>query len=147
MAKGARKFRLVKIHRSYTVGEAAALLAVHRNTVRAWIKQGLRTCDDRRPVLLVGRELSAFLQARRSISKRPCSPGEIYCVRCRVPRNPAGDLVEYQPLTSTLGNLIGFCPVCHALIYRRVNRTNLERVRGRLQVSEAQGSERIAESP
>jgi len=63
------------------------------------------------------------------------------------PRNPAGDLAEYQPLTATLGNLVGICPTCDAMIYRRVNRSKLERVRGRLEVSDTQASIRIAESP
>ncbi len=35
--------RLVKIHRSYTVEDAARCLAVHKNTVRRWIKAGLPT--------------------------------------------------------------------------------------------------------
>ena len=30
--------RLIKIHRSYTVEEIAAVLGVHRNTVRQWIR-------------------------------------------------------------------------------------------------------------
>jgi excisionase family DNA binding protein len=134
MPRALPNYRLVKIHRSYTVGEVAALLAVHRNTVREWLKRGLPRCDDRRPLLIVGRDLTAFLQARRSMNKRPCAPGEIYCVRCRVPRNPAGDMAEYQPLTATLGSLVGICPTCDALIYRRVNRTGLERARGRLEI-------------
>jgi len=35
--------RLVKIHRIYTVEDAACCLAVHKNTVRRWIKAGLPT--------------------------------------------------------------------------------------------------------
>ena len=80
--------RLVKLHRSYTVEEVATLLGVHRNTVREWIKRGLPTCDGKRPLLILGRELAAFLQARRAKNKRACLPGEIYCVRCHVPRTP-----------------------------------------------------------
>lgn len=56
---------LVKIHRSYTVEEVAKLYGVHKNTVRAWIKQGLPICDDRRPTIVLGREIAVFLQARR----------------------------------------------------------------------------------
>jgi excisionase family DNA binding protein len=136
MARGRANYRLVKIHRSYTVAEAAAVLRVDRNTVRQWITRGLPTCDARRPVLILGHDLIAFLKARRAVNKRPCAPGEIYCVRCRVPRNPAGDLAEYQPMTATLGNLVGICPTCDTLIFRRVNRTKLELVRGTLELTE-----------
>ena len=38
---------------------------VHKNTVRGWLKSGLETVDARRPTLVLGRKLSAFLHARR----------------------------------------------------------------------------------
>jgi hypothetical protein len=137
--------RLPKTHRSYTVEEVASLLAVHRNTVREWIRRGLPVCDRKRPVLILGRELRDFLAKRRQSSKRPCMPGEIYCVRCRVPREPAGGLAEYRALTSTQGNLIGICPRCDCLMYRRVNRTRLDEVRGSLDVTRAQVASHIVD--
>lgn len=128
-------YRLAKIHRSYTVEEAATLLGAHRNTVRRWIKTGLPTLDQNRPILIRGQALSDFLKSRREKNKQICQPGEMYCLRCRVPRSPAGDMADYQPLTDTLGNLSGICPVCDAMIYRRVNPTRLEQVRGKLHVT------------
>ena len=127
--------RLVKIHRSYLVEEAATLLSVHRNTVRQWIKTGLPTSDGKRPTLILGRVLIDFLQRRKALNKRPCQPGQIYCVRCRCPKHPAGEMAEYQPLTATLGNLIGICPSCDTMMYRRMNLGKLEQVRGSLDVT------------
>ena len=123
MAKRHPNYRLVKIHRTYTVEEVASLFGVHRNTVREWIKRGLPTIDRKRPMLIHGRELAAFLHARRVKNKETCQPGELYCVRCRVPRTPAGDMAEYRASTKVLGNLIGICPSCECLMYRRVNPT------------------------
>lgn len=127
--------RLAKIHRNYTVEEIAVLFGVHRNTVRQWIKIGLPTSDQKRPTLVLGRDLAAFLQTKRKANKRPCQPGQIYCVRCREPRNPAGEMSEYQSLTATQGNLVGICPTCEILIYRRVCLAKLEQVRGNLNVT------------
>ena len=93
--------RLVKIHRSYTVDEVAALLSIHKHTVREWIKGGLPTCDDRRPTLILGPDLIAFVQARRVKNKRKCSPGQLYCFKCRAPRNPAGMFAEYRSTSET----------------------------------------------
>jgi len=138
--------RLAKIHRNYTVDEIARLFGVHRNTVREWVRRGLPTSDRKRPMLILGRDLAAFLQARRLKNRRTCQPGEIYCVRCRVPRNPAGDLAEYQPLTAVLGSLVGICPNCESMMYRRVNLTKLEQVRGKLDVTMPQALEHIVES-
>ena len=135
--------RLAKIHRSYTVEEAATLFGVHRNTVRDWIRRGLQTNDERRPALILGRDLAAFLVARRLKNKRTCQPGELYCVRCRATRTPAGDMADYQPLSTTSGNLIGICPVCDCLMNRRVNAAKLGTVSGKLEVTITQGPERI----
>jgi len=138
--------RLAKIHRSYTVEEVAQLYGVHRNTVRQWIKQGLPVCDDRRPVLILGRELAAFLIRKRTRNKQPCKSGEIYCVRCRVPQSPALGMADYEPLTATGGNLIGLCPKCAGMMYRRVNRARLAAVAGNLEVRFTRRLERIDES-
>ena len=69
--------RLAKIHRNYTVDEIASLFGVHKNSVRNWVNGGLPISDDRRPMLILGRDLVAFLHARRVKNKRPCQPGEI----------------------------------------------------------------------
>jgi hypothetical protein len=37
-------------------------------------------------MLILGKELAAFLQARRIKNKQSCQPGKMYCFRCRAPR-------------------------------------------------------------
>ena len=138
--------RRAKIHRNYTVEEVARLYGVHRNTVRQWIKQGLPVCDDQRPLLILGRDLADFLTRKRASGKRPCKPGEMYCVRCRTPQAPALGLADYQPLTAAGGNLIGLCPQCDCLMYRRVNRARLASVQGDMEVRFTHSPERIVES-
>jgi hypothetical protein len=44
----------VKLHRSYSVEQAAKGLNVHKNTVRRWIKDGLPTVGDRGQTLILG---------------------------------------------------------------------------------------------
>ena len=146
MATRHPNYRLAKIHRNYTVEEIAKLFGVHRNTVREWVKRGLPTSDRKRPMLILGRDLAAFLQARRLKNKRTCQPGEIYCVRCHTPKNPAGDMAEYQPVTTALGNLVGICPSCESMMYRRVNLAKLDQVRGKLDITMAQALRHIDES-
>ena len=127
--------RLVKIHRNYTVEETSRLLGIHKNTVRAWIKAGLRVCDDMRPQLILGRELVSFLQSRCAKKKRPCAPGEMYCFRCRVPRTPAGEMADFVPQTDELGNLVGICPRCSGMMYRRASVAKLPAIREKLDIT------------
>ena len=138
--------RLVKIHRNYTVEEVACVLKVHKNTVREWIKRGLPIIDDKRPMLILGRDLFAFLQAKRVKNKRPCKPNQMYCLRCRDPKIPAGNMVDYQPVTDTLGNLFGICPDCEAGMNRRTSLVKLEQIRGMLDITMPQGLRHIVDS-
>lgn len=138
--------RRVKIHRNYSVEEAAATVGVHKNSIREWIRCGLPAMKDQRPHLILGHDLKEFLARRRQANKRPCQPGEIYCVRCRLPRQPAGGIADYQPLTASLGNLIGICPVCEAMIHRRVSTARLNYAKGELDVRVPQAQEHIDES-
>lgn len=146
MRKRHPNHRLVKIHRNYKVEEVARLFGVHKNTVRAWLRDELPSCDTKRPTLILGCDLAAYLQARRIKNKRPCQPGEIYCVRCRAPKRPAGEMAEYQPITGTLGNLIGICPDCDGMIYRRASRAKLPEIRGKLEVTITEARRRVNDS-
>lgn len=146
MKKRHPNHRLVKIHRSYTAEEIANLFGIHKNTVRTWVKSGLAVTDDRRPMLILGRDLAAFLQARRVKSKHPCKPGEIYCVRCRAPKCPAGDMAEYSPVTEKFGNLIAICPDCNSIMNRRVSLPKISQVRGKMDISFPQALQHIVES-
>lgn len=145
MRKGHPNHRLVKIHRSYTVEEIAVLFGIHKNTVREWVKAGLATSDDRRPMLILGQDLKAYLQARREKNKQKCRPGEIYCVRCRAPKFPAADIAYYAPVTEKFGNLAAICPDCDSIINRRVSLAMLGQVRGKLDISFPQAMEHIVE--
>ena len=138
-------YRLVKIHRSYTVEEAARLLQTHKNTIRAWIKRGLPTLDCQRPTLIHGLELSRFLKCRRERAKDPCPPGHLYCVRCRAPKPPAASMVDYLPITSASGNLRGICPDCEALMHRHVSRARLNEIGANLEITFTQPPARISD--
>jgi helix-turn-helix protein len=127
--------KLVKIHRNYTVEEAARKLGVHKNSVRAWIKSGLPVMNERRPTLIYGLDLLRFLQTRRKSARRPCPPGHMYCLRCRVPQRPAGDMADYVPMAVASGNLRGICPSCETLMHRRINLMQLEALRAILDIS------------
>lgn len=138
--------RRVKIHRSYSVAEVAKLLGVNKLTVTRWIARGLPLIERKRPYLIHGSDLRMFLLANRP-ARQPCGPGEIYCLRCRAPRRPAADMVDYLPRTSKVGVLRGICPTCDVLIHRAVNASKVEIVARGLSIARPAAQQRIADSP
>jgi hypothetical protein len=138
--------RLAKTHRNYSVEDVSRLFNFHKNTVRSWLKQGLETIDSQRPILIRGEELRRFLTERRARSRQTCGPGRIYCLPCRAPKVPAGNIAECIVARETNGTLQGICPDCNRMIYRRINPQKLNEVRGDLDVTLTQAETRIEET-
>jgi hypothetical protein len=137
---------LAKIHRNYSVEEVAGLYSIHKNTVRMWIKDGLATVDNKRPLLIRGSSLRDYLQTKRASAKRKCRPDEIYCVRCRIPQRPAENMVEYEAINAHTGRLMGLCPSCDGIINKYFNITQLEQIRGQLDITYPKTLKHINES-
>lgn len=135
-----------KIHRSYTVEEVAELRGVHKNTVRNWLRQGLPSLKERRPQLILGRDLVEFEARRQKTRKRPCEPGQIYCVRCRQPQHPAPGSARFVPATTGAGCLTGICSRCQTAMYRRISAQKLERDLAAMNITISGAQDHIVES-
>jgi len=146
MGKRHPNYPRVKTLRSYTVEEIAGLFGVHKNTVRNWVKNGLASIDRKRPMLISGYDLAEFLQKRRVKNKQPCKPGEIYCVRCRVPKRPAGDMAEYSSVNEKIGNLIAICPTCDTIMNKRVSFARIGDIRGEIDITFPEELRHISDS-
>ncbi|MBU0657167.1 MAG: helix-turn-helix domain-containing protein [Gammaproteobacteria bacterium] len=146
MRKRHSNYRLVKIHHNYTVEEVSRLLSIHKRTVRAWIKSGLPVLNEKRPMLILGHVLKEFLKNRWTKNKRPCKPGQFYCFRCRAPKYPAGNMAEYHEVTDKFGNLVANCSDCGTIINQRISLQNIERIRGKINVSFPEALRQLNES-
>jgi hypothetical protein len=134
----------VKIHRSYSVDEAARALGCAKITLRRWIKGGLPVLTDQKPMLILGADLAQFLTKSKA-SSQPCQPFECFCVKCRAPKKPAGDMAEFVLLTPVIGNLRGICPACGTMMHKRMKRTALETIGAILDVTIAQAIRHLSE--
>ena len=61
-------------------------------------------------------------------------------------QKPAGNMADYEPVTATMGNLIGICPSCESMMYQRVSLAKLVQVGANLDVTMTQALPHIVES-
>jgi hypothetical protein len=145
MARRRRDRRSIKLHRNYTIDQAARALTVARGTVRRWIKDGLPVLTDQRPHLILGPDLIDYL-GTRAPAKQSCRPHECYCFSCRRPKGPAFGCIEFFPITSTSGNLLALCETCATVMHKRLSTTKLDALRAVVDVTIRQADKHIADS-
>jgi hypothetical protein len=104
--------RRIKSAATYSTQEIVELLGVHCRTVHCWHREGLQRIDSRRPFLVLGSELSAFLKSRFSFQRRKCAEGELYCMRCRSPQRPQDGCVTVRYLNDRRTIIAGRCAKC-----------------------------------
>ena len=141
----ARRFncRRVKIHRTYTIAELAALIGAHKHTISRWIAAGLPTTDSTRPLPYPGAMSFALSCGRANPSNSVASQARLYCFGCRAPKRPAGNMADYIPRTATRGLLSGICPACGKMIYRATSLAKIEQIGGELDIAFPKAEQRL----
>lgn len=134
------------MHRNYNIHELSKLLGVHKNTLRGWMKLGLRPIDLQKPYLFIGLAIRGFLDDRRQKSRQSCRRDEMFCLVCKSPKIPAGKMVDYLPLSPRSGNLRGLCAECGNLMHRCTPLAKLGDFQSIFQVAFPQGHSRIEET-
>jgi hypothetical protein len=118
--------RLIRRDLSYSIQEIAELYDLHPQAVRRWVKSGLPTIDDRRPIYVHGTDLFGFLKQRQAARRRRCAPDEFYCCRCRAPRRVDGNRVTILHQTNTKLLLRGTCEACSAPVNKAGSAAGLD---------------------
>jgi hypothetical protein len=72
---------------------------------------------------------------RGNAARRRMADAAQDCLPCRAPKEPAGNMAEYVPLSGTRGNLRGICSTCGRLIHRMVSHAKIEAIRGKMDVT------------
>lgn len=147
MASKRLNWRLIKLHRSYSIEEISRALGVHKNTVRQWQREGMTPLDGNRPALFQGATIRAFLSKRNAGRKCPCPPGTLYCFKCRVPRPAALGMVDYVSINAMSGNVRAICATCETVMHRRARIAALGSIMPDCDVQFVQASSRLNGSP
>lgn len=117
--------RNIKIHQAYEIDQAACALGVSIPTIRGWIRKGLPAMRAQKPFLIIGADLREYIENTRKNAKVPLEANQLYCLRCRKPRTPLGNMLDYVPINSERGRLVGLCSVCEGTLNRFASRSSL----------------------
>jgi hypothetical protein len=137
--------RLIRRGHAYYVQEVADRFVIHKNAVRNWVKQGLKTIDGNRPMMIHGSDLADFLDNRQRSRKRACMPDEFFCCKCRMPRRAWERLVDLTQLKKERWLVKAICCVCSANMRRIFPARNMPELH-RLFIIQTVNEEHIKES-
>lgn len=115
----------VKAHRNYTVTELADAMRVTAGTIRNWVKDGLPILTDKRPFLILGCDVKAFLARRVEDRRRPLGRGQVYCMSCRDARTPEPGLVELRKGQGKRMHAKALCSECGSNCCRVIGANDL----------------------
>ncbi len=106
--------RRISTNRSYTAVKLAECLRLSVATIRAWIREGLPTLDQQKPMVISGQAAKVWLKAKWQARKQKCAPDQMYCCGCRQPRRPGLGTVFVMRINLKKLLIKARCEVCDA---------------------------------
>ena len=93
-------------------------LGLHIQTVRAWVnKNGLKTIDTSRPILIYGYDLIAYLKAQNDKGKCQTEFDQLYCMKCKDQRLALQNKIALE-LKNGFLKACGHCRECKSKMYK-----------------------------
>jgi hypothetical protein len=86
MSKRLYPHKCVRYWYAYDIEEICALFAdlgLHEQTVRKWVKNGLKTIDAGKPMLIYGQHLIDYLKRNNNANKCETPFDKLYCFSCQ----------------------------------------------------------------
>lgn len=119
----------VKTKRTYTVAEAAAVVATTPQTIRKWVhKRGMPIVEGSLPWLILGVDLKTYASGTRRPKMPKPAPGEMTCMKCRQPRKADGGLADYVCHDAKTGRLVALCEECGSIMNLFTSRAKLSQL-------------------
>ena len=116
--KRGQDLRRIRRGQCYSIPEVGRLLDVSIGTIRVWLRRGLPSLEGERPILIPGDGLKSWLVAQRLARKRKCQPDQLYCCRCRVPKDARPGSVVIVPRNAKTILISAMCGTCNAKMNR-----------------------------
>ena len=101
---------------------------LHPQTVRKWIKNGLKTIDGGKPALIYGNDLIVFLRARNTESKCVTEFDQLFCMSCKDARYVFQKKIVVEHKDSLL-KVSGLCKQCKTSMFQNYKLEDFPRLR------------------
>lgn len=112
MGKRIYSTKKIKYWWAYDVEEIADLLSVTPKTIGTWIKQGLPTMANGKPVLIYGYRLREFIKERNQSNKKLTAFKEMFCMKCKDARKPYKNQVAIELVNNNTLLVKAVCTSC-----------------------------------
>jgi len=141
----AKKYNTNRIKETlnYSINDIAQLFGLHKRTVQHWIKEGLEKIDNRKPFLVLGKDLKGFLKEKQGKRKKKCKENEIYCCKCREARRSWENLVDIRIINKKMLLIVGICDQCGKGINRLAGINNIPKIKKLFMVQEIHNKDLI----
>ena len=116
---------------AYDLDEICALFSdtgLHIQTVRAWIKNGLKTIDAGKPALIYGHDLIDFIKAQNDKGKCQTSFDQFYCMKCKDARPIYRNKIKADFKNGFL-KVCGYCRQCKTIMHKTYKKDVYQKIR------------------
>ncbi|NCO03585.1 MAG: helix-turn-helix domain-containing protein [Alphaproteobacteria bacterium] len=131
MSKRLYPHRLVRYWQTYDVDDICAVfsdLRLHPQTVRKWIKNGLKITDKGRPALIYGNDLITYLKENNNKNKCKTDFDQLYCPSCQDARHIFENKIHVTQDVQKL-SVKGICRTCKKPMYQFYKLSDLSKLR------------------
>lgn len=113
----------------YDLEEVAAILKVHVQTVRTWIKyEGLKTIDDRQPLLIYGLHLIDFIKKQNHKGKCKTPFDQLYCMSCKDARPAFQNIIAFEQKSNGLC-VKAVCRICKSKMNKTYKLSDFQKLK------------------
>ncbi len=120
MSKRLYSHRYVKYWYAYDIDDICALFSktgLHPQTVRSWIKRGLKVIGAGRPTLIYGNDLILYLKEQNAKGKIKTAFNEMFCMKCKDASGLFQRKVTVEHKVKTL-HVSGHCRSCKTAMFK-----------------------------
>ncbi len=131
MSKRLYPHAYIKYWYVYDIGDICNVyhdLGLHPQTVRAWVKDGLKTIDSGKPTLIYGYDLSNYIKTQNDKNKCKTAFDEMFCMKCHDARGVLKNHVTIQHKQGFFC-LSGVCRTCKTAMFKSYKLDDLPNIK------------------